>query len=254
MNDLPASQAILENQPNFRSLDGISAAGGRRIKRNMLYRSGGLSRLSEPDITNLISLGICTVIDFRSDRERESHPTVHLPTVRNSMRIVINDVARDEAQKLMDAGDSQGMKKVLVNDYRRMIRHDHEKFAEFFQVLKETSCFPLVYHCAAGKDRTGLATLLLLSALGAGEHDIRQDYFASNIRLKALADKYVQKASEMGYDGEIVRPLMEVREEYLKAALDEIESRFGGMDSFLTNVLGVDFNLLREKFLDSHAE
>ena len=79
---------------------------------------------------------------------------------------------------------------------------------------------------------------------------IKEDYFISNLRLRALADRLVKKMSEDGKQGEIIRPMMEVRHEYLKAAMDEIEVSFGGMETYLNDVLQVDSELLKEKYLE----
>jgi len=241
---------FLDSQPNFRSLEGIQSHDGRRFRKNMVYRSGGLGRLSPADIARLEGIRLCTIVDFRSDRERESFPTMKIPTVRQPLRVVINDVAREEAQVLLERNDPDGMEKVLVKDYRRMVKNDADRFAEFFRILQEECCFPLVYHCAAGKDRTGLATVLLLSALGVGMDDILVDYYESNERLKTFADLYVKKVNEQGFNGNIIRPMMEVRPEYIQAALDEIDLSFGGMQAYLLGVLGAQTELLKDKFLE----
>lgn len=250
MNKGPNGSTILENQPNFRSLEGIISPDGRRFRRNMVYRSGGLSNLNREEVRILEEMGLLTVIDFRSDRELKSYPTVAVSTVKNSYRLVIEDIAREEAELLLSKNDAKGMDSVLVKDYRRMVKHDSGTFAAFIKVLQEENGFPLVYHCAAGKDRTGLATFFFLSALGIDREVIMQDYFMSNIRLKSFAQKFVDKLSEKGYNGEIVRPMMEVRPEYILAALEEIDEVYGGMEEYVTRVLGADRELLKNKFLE----
>ena len=250
MNKVFNGRPILEGQPNFRSLDGIPAAGGRKIRKNMIYRSGNLSNLSASDILLLENAGLALVIDFRSDRELESHPTVVIPSVRKTIRIVIPDEARDQAMEYLDNNNAEGLENILVTDYRRMIRNESERFSLFFRTLENTSDLPLVYHCAAGKDRTGLATVMLLSALGVDHELVRQDYFLSNLRLRNFADKLVAKITEDGRNGEIIRPMMEVRREYLDAAIDEIEILAGSMENYLTDVLLVDSELLKSKYLE----
>ena len=241
---------FLENQHNFRSLEGIQAQSGKKFRKNMVYRSGSLDKLSKADIRKLEEIGLALVIDFRTDREIASFPSAKIPSVQKTIRISISDEARDKTMELLNRNDAEGLEKVLVSDYRRMIRNDSERFAEFFRTLEQTTEYPLVYHCAAGKDRTGLASVLLLSALGVDPGIVEQDYFLSNLRLKSFIDRLIGKATEQGRDGEILRPIMEVRSEYLHAALDEIDRSFGGMDNYLSGVLKADKDLLKAKFLE----
>jgi protein-tyrosine phosphatase len=131
-----------------------------------------------------------------------------------------------------------------------MIRDDSPAFREFFRILEQTSEYPFVYHCAAGKDRTGIASVLFLTALGADEEMVRKDYFLSNERLKEYANKVVLTINGSGRNGEIIRPMMEVRPEYLHAAYDEIERSFGGMENYLANVLHTNIDLLKSKYLE----
>ncbi|MCX6282130.1 MAG: tyrosine-protein phosphatase [Bacteroidetes bacterium] len=250
MNERINGSPFLESQPNFRSLEGIPTIAGRKFRKNMVYRSGGLNKLSSADIRRLEDIGLAMVIDFRSDREVNSYPSTIISTVRKSLRIVIPDEARDRAMDFLDRNDSEGLEKVLINDYRRMILNDTARFADFFRILEQATDFPLVYHCAAGKDRTGIATVLFLSALGVDMEAVKIDYFLSNERLKAFADRLVQKVTEEGKHGEIIRPMMEVRPEYLQAALEEIDLSFGGMENYLSFVLNVDSDSLKAKYLE----
>ncbi|TRZ76886.1 MAG: tyrosine-protein phosphatase [Bacteroidetes bacterium] len=250
MKNGPNGSPFLESQPNFRSLEGIKTISGRKFRKNMVYRSGSLYKLSPSDVIRLEGIGLSLVIDFRSDREIVSYPSVAVPSVKKTMRITIPDEARDLAMEFLERNDAEGLKTILVTDYRRMIRNDTGRFTEFFRTLEKTTDFPLVYHCAAGKDRTGLASVLLLTALGADPETIRADYFLSNIRLKSFAEKVIKKFTEEGKNGEIIRPMMEVRQEYLEAALDEINQSFGGMENYLHNVLKVNAELLSGKYLE----
>ncbi len=241
---------ILASQPNFRDLGGITTGDGRRIRHGLLYRSGDLSRLDDMELTMLENLGLRAVIDLRAKREIARHPDRLPTTIREVFNIHIHDTARDHAEKLFNERNSEALRSVLTNDYIRMVRdHDHE-FARFLEILATTSHLPLVYHCAAGKDRTGLATLFLLSALGVSDEKIKQDYLASNLHLSALNDKIITKINGEGLDGDMLRPLFEVRIDYLNAALKEIETRFGGLNRYVVNNLKANREALRKRFLE----
>ena len=171
--------------------------------------------------------------------------------MKETLRITIPDLARDMALNFLEMNDAEGLDKLLVSDYRRMkSRDDSSGFRKFFRILEQAEEFPLVYHCAAGKDRTGIASVLLLTALGVDMETVRKDYFLSNDKLKAYADKLIRKVTENGKNGEILRPMMEVRPEYLQAAFDEIDQGFGGMKNYLGRILDIDIELLKNKYLE----
>ncbi|MEI7491062.1 MAG: tyrosine-protein phosphatase [Bacteroidota bacterium] len=250
MIERPNGTSFLESQPNFRSFEGIRALDGRMFRKNMLYRSGGLNKLSPADLLKLGDIGLAMVVDFRSDREVASYPSCFIPSVQKTYRIAIPDEARDRAMEFLDMNNAEGLEKVLISDYRRMIKNDTPRFAEFFRILEQANSLPLVFHCAAGKDRTGIASFLLLTALGFDPETVKQDYFLSNIRLSAFIERLIKKVTEDGKNGQIIRPMMEVRPEYLQAALDEIALSFGGIDNYLSKVLAVDSELLKTKYLE----
>ena len=195
-------------------------------------------------------MGIRMIIDFRSDKELINFPTPQIRTVVENKRIMIIDSARETAERMLAENDVEGLENILIRDYRRLVKDHQDDFREFFRVLATTHHLPLIYHCAAGKDRTGLATYLLLISLGVSEANARTDYFLSNVHLKPVLEKIIRKVIEMGNpNGEMIRPLMEVRAEYLDAALEEINHRFGSVDRFLTDVLHADRAALQGKYL-----
>ena len=249
-NETPDSfQSILANQPNFRDLGGIPTADSHYVKPGLLYRSGDLSRLPEEDITNIEQMGIRMIIDFRSDKEIINYPPPEISTVKENKRITVMDSARAEAEKLMEEQDEEGIATILIRDYKRLVNDHQDDYREFFRVLATTDQIPLVYHCAAGKDRTGLATYLLLIALGVSDEEARKDYMLSNTYFQSIAEKIVHAVNKAGNDGEIIRPLLEVREEYLDAALEEIEKKYNGIRTYLYHLLEVDAEALKIKYL-----
>jgi len=240
---------LLVGSPNFRDLGGIRTEDERMIKRGLLYRSGDLAHLSASDIETMEKIGVRMIIDFRSDREIIKYPTPKIETVAVQKRIPIPDSAREEAERLFAERDTAGLAIVLIRDYKRMI-HDHtDDYREFFHVLATTDQLPLVYHCAAGKDRTGLATYLLLRALGVSDREAREDYLLSNLYLKNLAEKVISKITAKGNNGEMLRPMMEVRSAYLDSALEYISDKYGSLDIFLWKILQADGTTLKKKYL-----
>jgi protein-tyrosine phosphatase len=242
-------ESLLFAQPNFRDLGGIPATDGRLIRNGLLFRSGDLSTLTDEDIVVAEHLGLATVIDFRAPREVEKRPDKPIATVKEFIALPIQDAAREVAERYFDANDALGLENVLIGDYRRLITDHVQEYRKFFEILSLTENLPLVFHCAAGKDRTGLASVLLLWSLGAGWSDIWKDYLDSNRFTTPMMQKIIRKLTEKGKNGAILRPLLEVRESYLNAALDQIEKSYGSMDHYLQKVLHADFDLLRRRYL-----
>ncbi len=241
---------ILSTQHNFRDLGGIVAIDGRHVKHGLLFRSGDLFSISADDISILEDMKLLLVIDFRAQRESDRRPNKTISTVKEIIHLRIHDRAREQAEKFLEENDAAGLETVLVGDYRRMVRTHAAEFRDFLHILEKTDNLPLVYHCAAGKDRTGLATVFLLTALGVAMPVIWEDYLVTNLCMRAAIEKFISKISESGLNGEILRPMMEVRREYLEAALDEILEISGSLEKFVTEVLKADTRKLREKYLE----
>lgn len=241
---------ILKSQLNFRDLGGLPAADGRKVKPGLLFRSGELYSLSDEDIRYLESINLALVIDFRAQREILKRPDKKISSVRDHIHIDIHDTARDTAEQFLAQNDAAGLANVLVRDYRRLV-NDHQKdFSRFLHILACTEELPAVFHCAAGKDRTGLAAVFLLAALGVDIETIRHDYIATNDYTIDYTRKIIEKVITNGQNGEILRPLFEVRNEYLNAALDEIDNNFGGLYTFVRETLKADVVKLQDKFLE----
>ena len=234
---------------NFRDLGGIRTADGRSIKSGLLFRSGDFFSLSSEDIRKLEKMGLAMIIDFRAMREIIQRPDQEISTVRQVTHIDIHDAARDKAEKFLENNDAKGLETVLIGDYIRMIDTHPADFKRFLHILASTDNLPLVYHCAAGKDRTGLATVFLLVALGVEMDHIWDDYMATNQFAASYTEKIISKVTKSGLNGEILRPLLEVRKEYLTAALARIDEKYDGLINFVENILDADVVGLREKYL-----
>ncbi|MFZ4520376.1 MAG: tyrosine-protein phosphatase [Bacteroidales bacterium] len=242
-------KTILTNQHNFRDIGGLETEDGWQIKPGMLFRSGDFFTLTDSDILTLENLKLKTIIDFRAQREVDKRPDKPVSTVKELIHLDIHDAARDRAERFLENNDAKGLETVLIGDYLRMVDIHQADFRKFLEILATTDNLPLVYHCAAGKDRTGMATVFLLKALGVGLPVIWDDYLATNLYNKEYSEKIVRKVTAMGSNGEILRPLLEVRREYLQAALDRIEEQYGGLHHFVMGILGADVKRLREKYL-----
>jgi protein-tyrosine phosphatase len=241
---------VLSGQHNFRDLGGIPAIDGRLIRRGLLFRSGDLHSITDEDIITLTHLGLAMIIDFRSPREYEKRPNREIPDVKEIMHLPIYDAPRDLAAKYVEENNEEGLKQLLIYEYERIILHYTAEYHQFLYEVAHNPNVPLVFQCSAGKDRTGLATIFLLTALGVGKEEILNDYFHTNIFAQAHAREIIGILNSDGHNGELMRPMLEVRKEYLDAAFLAIHERYGNLENFVFRELKAEPGLLRERFLE----
>lgn len=121
---------------------------------------------------------------------------------------------------------------------RAMVNEAKPQYTEFFKIMSDADNLPVVFHCTAGKDRTGFGAALFLASLGVDRETIYRDYL--------LSVKHVERKYRHVMESEPrMAPLLTVRRSYLKAAFDEIDKRYGGVDRYLTEQLGVDLERMR---------
>ena len=228
--------------PNFRDLGGYPAAGGKTVAWGKVFRSDDLQGLTRPDLDLMNTLGIRTVVDFRDQQEVSRHPDRLPASAANSVNIPI------EAGKLMLGvadGNLTARKTagIMLSVYRALAHDFQPAFREFFALLACPENLPLLFHCTAGKDRTGFAAALFLSALGVDRETVLDDYMLSN---ECLKNKYV---AGIDYD-DVMQPLFAVSRDYLAAAFAVIDDQYDGMDTYLRERLGVDIEYMRRNFTE----
>ena len=164
----------LEAVHNFRDLGGYPTAGGRTTKWRTLFRSDGLYRLrGADDMSRVMQLGLKSVIDLRTEREQREQgifPTDDIEVTFHHLSIADVTWSDTETPEFDDEVE------FLVWGYRDMLKIGSSRFADAMHVLAQTDSLPAVFHCAAGKDRTGVLAALLLSSLGVDDAHICADY------------------------------------------------------------------------------
>ncbi|MDO9437867.1 tyrosine-protein phosphatase [Hydrogenophaga sp.] len=228
--DLPR---LLPSASNFRDLGGHIGHDGQRVRHGRVYRSDHLGGLTPADLQTLQGMGLTHRIDFRGAAESAALPcevagitTLPLsiePTVVQRVQALIGEgTVPTEAQAVA----------LMCDTYRGFVREGAPVYARFFRHLIEQPT-PVVFHCTAGKDRTGYAAALLLGALGVAHDDIVQDYLLTN--------QYFRRSPLVQARGpaHVMDVLWSVQPAFLDAAFAAIDEDFGGLARYLEGPMGL---------------
>ncbi|MBS0220561.1 MAG: tyrosine-protein phosphatase [Proteobacteria bacterium] len=226
----------LEGGSNFRDLGGYRTADGRRIRRGMVFRSAHLGTLTEADRTAIGQLGVRTIVDLRGVNEAAETPH-RVDGVK--CRIVgahIEPGVGDKIRRAIEDGSASPvlMMQYLTDHYRDYPRRCAPGFRTLFATLSEGGHRPLVFHCTAGKDRTGFASALLLSLLGVPWETVIEDYLRTNTLWIGHLGRYPE------LDVDTRAAIIEARQPYLEAAFEVVRTDFGSAEAFAEKALGLD--------------
>lgn len=255
-----AEQSLrLSAAPNFRDAGGHRTADGRWVKMGLIYRSDQLDRMGSADLALLETLGFGTVADLRTQSERDREPD----RIPQGADHIILDVAADAAGSL--GGDMrQAMAKIAAGEGAQMLIEANRDFviqpsarAAYAALITKIALgdAPLVYHCTAGKDRTGWASAIILSLVGVPRETVMQDYLASNIYLAQKNQAILADARKSGaaIDARHLEAVLTVRSEFIDAAFEEVDVRYGSFEDYARDGLGLDADIvdrLRARLLD----
>ena len=233
----PGQRIELEGALNLRDIGGWSTIDGRTVRRGIAYRCDRLSELTENDHTILGGLGIVTVIDFRYQREVADDPSRLWSGVTNHVEIPMAGKLAQEGSFLERAlaGQMDGINDDWVFDsYVDMLGDHAADFAAAIRHVAEGG--PSLFHCTAGKDRTGLMAMFLLSVADVDRESILDDFALSNTyraepRMTALAPLF----AEQGLDIEDFRPALGAPRPALEKTLQWLDAQHGGPLGYLRN-------------------
>jgi protein-tyrosine phosphatase len=258
-------QVKLDGQANFRDLGGYRTSDGRSVKWGLIYRSGQLNELSDADLSKLKGLNIRTVIDLRGSSEAETRGKDRLPDgVRNvSYPIDVMSLPKEEKSESAAMDSSPGRTDFMLQATRSIMIHRTDVYAALIRELAEPENRPLVFHCTAGKDRAGIGAAIVLTLLGVPWETVREDYLLSNFyrrdenerELRHLREDIAKKQniSPEQVDMTGYESMFFVKPEYLDAAHDEVIRRYGSMESYLREGLGISDEMmdrLRKELLE----
>ncbi len=250
----------LEGSHNFRDLGGYRTADGRQLRWERLYRSDTLSGLTDDDVDALQPLRLRTIVDLRSERERREDPDRVLELAPDTVLALEVEAVGLDPVTLRDKIRTGGimaleLEAVMLDAYRAFETHA-PVWRAFFDQLEQEESYPLVFHCTAGKDRTGFAAALVLLALGVPEETVVEDYLATNAYQQTMREavlRWVPLYSFFRTEPEDLLPLLEARREYLALSLEAVRARWGSVDAYLEEALGLTperLDALRARLLE----
>jgi protein-tyrosine phosphatase len=223
---------------NFRDLGGYHTAGGQQTKWRALYRADGVHRLSGDDLEAVRVLGLRTVLDLRTPDEIETrgrfpvddHPVDwhHLPMITAAWD---PEILRIEAEAEV----------FLADRYLEMLEQGADAIRTALTLLADPESYPALFHCAAGKDRTGVLAALVLALVGVSDDDVADDYGMSAASMESLIAWLAENFPE-ARDAMVNQPsaFMQAPAGAMHRFLDAVRARYGSVEGFVTDDLGVD--------------
>jgi protein-tyrosine phosphatase len=246
--DLPIEQRgahrllKFEGVVNFRDLGGYSTTDNHSVKWGKLYRSGTFAHTSRADLKAIQQLNLSTLIDFRSAAEKQEEPNVlpdpmgfrvvEIPTLDDGNIAMVGEVMQRIESGNFDGFDPNHF---MLEANTQFASKFTPQFTEFINTILDAKGSPVVWHCSAGKDRTGFASAVLLKILGVPQSTIIADYMVS--KEYALAGRKNEIRMLRLFKGDEAADkltiMMGVDESWLQAAFDEINRQWGDFDNYV---------------------
>ena len=257
-NTLPDERVIhLKGTTNTRDIGGYHTSDLSILRGGQIIRSDKLSKLTAKDFQKLEAIGLKTVIDLRTNKEHDESPTVwkgdnppqffHFPVGDSKNEWF---TAQRKMMKRNRFTEEQSLEH-MVEGYRMIAEEGTSSYQKLMEVVLDESNWPVLIHCNAGKDRSGVGVALILEALGVDRETIMEEYLLTN-EISRIEDKavFLSKQSKSSSRGSRFSkgtppsawlPIVGVRAEMLEAFYVSVDEKYGSMDAFLTE-LGVDKN------------
>lgn len=239
----------MESIHNFRDFGGYTTQDGTKLPKGLLYRSGDLSKASDEDLECIANLGIKTICDLRSVQERESQPDrvpaakpvtfFHIP-----MRPIVDYHARSLRRLLSLMFGQERRTDYIAESYKAYREYATSYLPQLKALFQHMSCpenLPVLIHCSAGKDRTGVVSSLIQLVLGVSFNTVMEDYLKTNGLLDLYNAEIYRRLRKLAYFGvpwKMYKPLFDARADYLNEAIKQIKQEFGAIDEWFRRGLG----------------
>jgi protein-tyrosine phosphatase len=223
---------------NFRDVGGYATAGGGRVRWRRFYRADSLGRLAGVDLERFAALGLRTVIDLRHGEEIERHGRVpeHLGLAYHHLCVERRPWRREEYDP------RHGLPRFFADRYAELAEDGVEEFGRAIELIADAGRAPVVAHCAAGKDRTGVLVAVVLRLLGVAEADVVADYALTGL----ATGRFVADWRRLHPDRPLSWPgFGQAPAEAMRLFLAELDQRYGSIRAYAAKHLGVQDDLVR---------
>jgi len=240
---------------NFRDIGGYKTNNGGIMKKGVLFRSDELSRLSEKDIELFKRLEIKLICDLRTDQERKSKPS----KIKSEQGIeIVNISIQDKSQEftrfeffkfLVSKSNSIDFKSIMNDMYHNMAFINCNKLNEVITLLSIQNNLPALIHCTGGKDRTGFISALIQLLVGVPYHVVMEEYLYSNYLIEPKmkkVEKMIKWMSLFQVSSERIKPMLEVRREYLDDVYNIIIKEYGDIETYLCEACDIKLKSLMD--------
>lgn len=264
----------VEGVINFRDLGGYQTYDGRQVKWGKVFRSAQLDRVTAKGVSTLAALDVQTVIDLRFSAETERYPTNKAAFPNAEILSWHQERQPDSGSRSMamqrswrdslESEDPHQVHEAMRSNYPKKL-YSHRAIYRTMLLRLISGNTPLVFHCAAGKDRTGVAAALILSLLGVSDEQIVADYLLTQQEVASLLDNWVAGGATDGddytdfqqrlasYPRTLIQPVFDADEAYITTLFDYVDEEYGGFEKYAQQKLELsdnELNSLRENLLD----
>ncbi len=236
---------------NLRDIGGYTTTDGKKIKWQKVYRSEELAHLSEESISELATLGIRHIYDFRDANKLIKHPDPEIKGAVNHHIPVLKNIPH--SAKDIDLNDPKGIDTFMRYVYTYLVQEKAQDFANILKTITDENQLPILVHCTNGKDRTGFMIALILLICRVPEETVYSDYSLSNYTFDKAFDTLgtilhdeINSVTEIKKDA--LRNFFGVKPDWLKITLDYIREHYGNVENYLiaqTDMTSEDFEKIR---------
>lgn len=251
----------IEGVINFRDLGGYQTSDGKSVAWQKVYRSAQLDRMPAAGVQSLASLGIKTVVDLRFSQESDKYPTMREAVPQAEMLSWHQEFQKDGPDRAssmqmswkdsLESLDPGLVREAMRVNYPQKL-YSHRAIYRKMLLRLAAGQTPLVFHCAAGKDRTGVAAALILSLLGVPQTKIVEDYLLTQHEVANLLDSWLTAGAADNADYEdfqqrmlqlprdVIQPVFDADPAYIETLLDYVAQTYGSFESYALQILELD--------------
>lgn len=244
---------------NFRDLGGYKTADGRTVKKGLFFRSAHLTDLSQEDIDVLKKYKIKHIFDYRNDDEADKYPSTQIENIKNiripALKMPSTESDEfDSVESMVDEFFIKGLAYNRMKDSYYQLPINNESYKNLINLVKDPNMLPVLSHCTAGKDRTGVGCSIILMLLGVSREEIVKEYLKSDGYVEEFIEEFLTFKPELkDVPKEKLRYIFGVYEEYIKESFKRIDEMYSSSEEYFEkefNITKEDIQKIRDAYLE----